>query len=128
MQANLIMLLLEMNNSVIFASPINSVMRDYQLYLDDNIAIKAEQLFGSEEAFKDWLQKKVEQLLHVWLDDSDNKLLYHNSGLPDEKLAEILKDYPPLTPEDFPELSQTDFNDMVKSQVGHLSEGLEKWL
>lgn len=51
-----------------------------------------------------------------------------NRGLTDEELAERLKDNPPLTMEAFPELSEREFIDMVKSQAGRLTEGLEGWL
>ena len=117
-----------MENSVIFASQMNPVMRDYQLHLNDDIAIKAEKLFGSEEAFKHWLQKKVEQWLQSWFDKPNDKFWFHDGGLSDEALAEILKDFPPLTQEAFPELSKDDYIDWVRSQAGHLPKGLEKWL
>ena len=117
-----------MKNSVIFASQMNPVMRDYQLHLDDDVAIKAEKLFGSEESFRNWLQKKVEQWLQIWLDNANTKVSSHNGGLTDEALAEILKDFPPLTSEAFPELSKSDYINMIKSQTGRLPQGLEKWL
>lgn len=128
MQANTINGLPKMENSVIFASQMNPVMRDYQLQLDDDIAIKAEKLFGSEEAFKHWLEKKVKQWLQSWFDNPNDKFWFHNGGLSDEALAEILKDFPPLTQEAFPELSKEDYINWVKSQAGHLPKGLEKWL
>ena len=128
MQANTINDLPKMENSVIFASQMNPVMRDYQLHLDDDMAIKAEKLFGSEESFRNWLQKRVEQWLQFWFDNANTRILSPNGGLTDEALAEILKDFPPLTQDAFPELSKSDYIDMVKSQVGRLPNGLEKWL
>lgn len=122
--ANSINDLLEMKNSVNFASQMNPVMRDYQLHLNDDVANKAEKLFGSEESFKIWLQKKIEQ----WLDIASARTMAHHEGLSDEALAEIVKDFPPLTQDAFPELSKSDFIDMVRSQNGRLPKGLEKWL
>ena len=117
-----------MEKSVIFASSIIDVMRDYQLHLDDDIVTRGEKLFGSEESFRDWLQKKVERWIRTWLDDASAKSLFHDGGLPDEALAEILKGFPPLTQEAFPELSKDEYIDMVKSRSGRLPKGLEKWL
>lgn len=117
-----------MKNSIIFASQMNPVMRDYQLHLDDDVAIKAEKLFGSEESFKNWLQKKVEQWLKTCLGTANTRILPHHGGLTDEALAEVLKSFPPLTQEAFPELSKTDYFDMVRSQTGRLPQELGKWL
>ena len=114
-------------NSVIFASPIKEVMSDYQIHLDDDLVTKAEKLIGTEESFKTWFQKKVEQWFLSWLKDAAKGNL-SRGGLSDEELAEKLKDFPPLTMDAFPELSKSDFNDMVKSRAGRLPEGLEKWL
>lgn len=128
MQANTINDLPKMENSVIFASQMNPVMRDYQLHLDDDIAIKAEKLFGSEEAFKLWLQKKVELWLQSWFDNPKDKSWVHDGGLSDEALADLLKDFSPLTQEAFHELSKDDYVNWVRSHAGHLPKGLEKWL
>ena len=117
-----------MKNTVIFAPSINGTMSDYRIHLDDDLVTKAEQLFGIEESFQSWLQKKVEQWLQAGLDNAAIRVLSHDGGLSDEALAEKLKDYPPLTQEAFPELSKDEFIDMVKSQAGHLPKGLEKWL
>ena len=117
-----------MKKSVIFASPISNVMSDYQIHLDDDVVMKAEQFIGKDGSFSNWLQKKVEQWLHGWLDNANAKAGSHNGGLSDEALAEVLKDYPPLTQEAFPELSEGDYEAIVKSQAGRLPKGLEKWL
>lgn len=117
-----------MKNSVIFASRINDAMSDYQIHLDDDLVTKAKQALGAKASFPIWLQKKVEQWLHIWLDNTKSMPVSHDSGLSDEALAEIVKDFPPLTQEAFPELSKSDYIEIGKSQTGRLPNGLEKWL
>lgn len=116
-----------MKNSVIFASSINDAMSDYQIHIDDDLVDEVKKLFVTEESFQNWLQRKVEQWLLGWLKGVVKEVPSHG-GLTDEELAERLKDCPPLTMEAFPELSEREFIDMVKSQAGRLPEGLEGWL
>ena len=116
-----------MENLVIFASSINNTMSDYHIHLDDDLIVEVKKLFGTEESFQNWLQQKIEQWLLGWLKGTA-KEGSSRGGLSDEELAERLKDYPPLTLEAFPELSESEFLDMIKSQAGRLPEGLEDWL
>lgn len=116
-----------MKNSVIFASSIHEMMSDYRIHLDEDLVVEVKKMFGTEESFQTWLQSRVEQWLRERHNDDADIELSHG-GLSDEELAEKLKGFPLLTMESFPELSESEFVDMVKSQAGRIPDGLEEWL
>ena len=117
-----------MNNSINFASRITAAMSDYQIHLDDDVVRKAEMFLGKEDLFPLWLQKKVEQWLPKWINQDSVRSLSYERGLSDESLAEILKDFPPLTMEDFPHLKESDYKSFLRLQGSRLPEGMKKWL
>ena len=52
----------------------------------------------------------------------------HGRGLNDEQLAARLAQYAPLTDADFPNLSDADYANYVRSNSGRITKRLEKWL
>ena len=57
-----------------------------------------------------------------------NRVHKHRKALSDEQLAERLAQYAPLTDADFPDLCKADYANYVRSNGGHITKGLEKWL
>lgn len=102
-------------------------MCTYNLILDDHLVAEAESsLRHSGVQFQFWLQQQVEALLRNQVNKRQRNT--HRRGLNDEELAQQLAQFAPLTDDDFPELSKSDYNNYIRSNNGHIAKGLEKWL
>ena len=101
-------------------------MCTYKLVLDDQLVAEAEsKLRHTGVQFQFWLQQQVERLLS----EQVNRRHRHTGiGMSDDQLARQLAGYAPLTDEDFPELSKSDYDNYIRSTGGRITKGLEKWL
>ena len=102
-------------------------MCTYHIKLDDRLVALAEQSLGGLP-FAVWLQQQVETMLREQTHRGSSRVRRRHSRLSDEQLMECLKEYPPLTDKDFPNLCAEDYQANIRSRSGKLSKGLQKWL
>ena len=101
-------------------------MCTYKISLDDNLVAQTEDWLQGEIPFQLWLQQQVETFVRTQIKESSRKK--HKHALTDEQLAKQLEKYKPLTMDDFPELSQSDYSHFLRRQSGRITKGLERWL
>lgn len=71
---------------------------------------------------------EIQRGLYAMLDDKfkgHHRRRHSRPGLTDEELEEKLKGFPPLTDEDFPDLTKEDYNHYASTLN---MKGIEKWL
>ncbi len=103
-------------------------MCNYSISLDDSLVSQAENVFQINDTFQDWLQRQIETWLLSQIKSASVKVPFRHGSLSDELLAEKLKDFPPLSPADFPEPSPSEYANFLKTRSGKLPKGCEKWL
>ena len=91
----------------------------YPISLDESLVMQAESTLQITESFQTWLQQQVEMWLLAQV-NGKNQTRYRHSKLTDEKLAERMKDYPPLEDSSFPSLAAADYGTYLKSRSGQL--------
>ena len=114
-----------MENTTIFAPRLNHTMGSYHISLDDDLVAKVEQLLKVDGSFQAWLQTQVEAWLNEKINDVPKK---RHCAISDEELSEMLKAYPPLHQDAFPDLNEEAYSEFVTKHSGHLPKDAEKWL
>lgn len=102
-----------MENSVIFMPRLKRTMGNYHIFLDDDLVENVSRLMKLDGSFQAWLQNQVEAWLKSKVLDASMKVKTHSNGISDEMLSEILKDFPPLTPANFPDLNAGDYEEFT---------------
>lgn len=103
-------------------------MCTYQITIDDQLASQVEATISGKVSFVTWLQQQVEALLRSHVSGNVSRRISRHNVLDDEELSQLLSQYPPLTDEDFPQLSAADYDSHVHSRSGRMPKGIEKWL
>lgn len=101
-------------------------MCTYPISLEESLVVEAENTLQISESFQTWLQKEIEAWLLAQINMHQAKP--RREKLSDEMLAEKLKDFPPLNPEDFPELDTQDYSAFQRNRSGKLTKGLENFM
>lgn len=94
--------------------------------LDNSLMERFRNLFDSQERLTAWMSTQMEFLINQYLENPSR--IEHRGGLSDEELDRLFCGRTEFDESTIPDLSKSDFQEMIRHHAHKTCKSIEKWL